>query len=199
MIRRGMIRLGLVLALLPAACAPGGDLPPLPAPRSDAYLLGPDDVLHVITFDEPQLTGDFHVGQDGTVAFPLIDVVPAAGLTVSQFAERIKEQLKQKDLLRNPSVSIQIVSYRPFFIIGEVARPGEYPYAPHMTVLSAVAVAGGFTYRAFTDYATIVRQAAGAQGNAPGSVTGDHAMEGRAARDALVEPGDVITILARHF
>jgi polysaccharide export outer membrane protein len=82
---------------------------------------------------------------------------------------------------------VDVVSYRPVFILGEVSKPGQYPYQPGMTVLTAVAVAGGFTYRAVTDYASILRTADG------------HAVEGRVPRNMLVQPGDVIDIYERHF
>jgi polysaccharide biosynthesis/export protein len=80
-----------------------------------------------------------------------------------------------------------VIAYRPVFVLGEVAKPGQFPYLPGMTVLSAVATAGGFTYRAVQDYAWIVR------------TTGDRATEGRVMRQTLVQPGDVISVPERLF
>jgi polysaccharide export outer membrane protein len=82
---------------------------------------------------------------------------------------------------------VEVLTYRPVFILGEVTKPGQYPYQPRMTVLTAVAVAGGFTYRAQTGFASILRN------------DGDHPVEGRVDRDTTVRPGDVITIFDRYF
>jgi polysaccharide biosynthesis/export protein len=174
-------------ALLLGACQPGADLPSLPPPASVAYTLGPGDAVRVITFGEPTLTGQFTVGDGGAVAVPLLDSVPAAGLTTEALAAAISFRLREKNLLRNPSVSVEVVGYRPIFVLGEVSRPGQYPYQPGMTLLSAVAVAGGFTYRAVEDTASVVRS--------------DHGTprEWRADRAALLQPGDVVTIFERHF
>ena len=95
--------------------------------------------------------------------------------------------LQDKKILLNPSVSVEIIEYRPIFILGEVAKPGQYPYEPGMTVLTAVAIAGGFTYRAQTGYASILRR------------VDNHAFEGRVPRGEDVVPGDVITIFERYF
>jgi polysaccharide export outer membrane protein len=174
------------LALL-AGCAPGGDLTPLPPPASAAYTLGPGDQVRVITFGEQTLTGQFSVEDSGNVAIPLLGPVHAAGLTTPQLADAIDGQLRGKNLLRNPSVAVEIVTYRPVFVLGEVNKPGEYPYQPGMTVLSVVALAGGFTYRAYEDYAAVVRN--------------DHgkSIEGRAEDGALLQPGDVVKVLERMF
>ena len=103
--------------------------------------------------------------------------------------------LKRAHLLRNPSVSVEVVTYRPIFVLGEVNRPGQYPYQPGMTVVTAAAVAGGFTYRAVEGYASVVRTPIGM---AVGTTMGDP-IEGKAVRQAYVQPGDVITILERRF
>jgi polysaccharide export outer membrane protein len=110
------------------------------------YRLGPADQLRITVFNEPGLTGQFVVGSQGTIAYPLVGDIRAAGLTVAEFTESLRTALSQ--YLRSPSVSVEVANYRPFFILGEVARPGTYPYAVDLTVLNAVATAGGFTYRA---------------------------------------------------
>ena len=89
--------------------------------------------------------------------------------------------------MRNPSVSIEITEYRPVFVLGEVTHPGQITYQPGMTVLSSIAIAGGYTYRAVEDYASVVR-----------TVDGD-SVEGKASRQAPVQPGDVITVFERKF
>jgi polysaccharide export outer membrane protein len=141
----------------------------------------------VITFGGDQLTGEFHINDSGNIAIPLLGAVHAAGLTTAQLGDEIATDLQKKDLLKNPSVSVEVLAYRPFFILGEVTKPGEYPYEPGMTVLTAVSIAGGFTYRAVTDYASVVRTASG------------EAIEGKVSRQTLVRPGDVITIFERRF
>ena len=95
--------------------------------------------------------------------------------------------LKRASLVRNPSVAVEVIAYRPIYVLGEVNKPGQYPYHPGMTVVTAVAVAGGFTYRAVESYASVVR------------TTDGRAVEARAARQAYVLPGDVITVFERRF
>jgi polysaccharide export outer membrane protein len=121
------------------------------------------------------------------MALPLLGVVPAGGLTAKALADRIIDALVKGNLYTTPSVSVEITTYRPIFVLGEVAKPGQYPFQPGMTVVTAAAVAGGFTYRAVNDYASIVRTRDGV------------AIEGRATRQTFVQPGDVITIFERRF
>jgi polysaccharide export outer membrane protein len=177
----------LALTTLLGACNPGRDLAPLPDQAAAAYHLGPNYVVRVITFGDQQLTAEFRVSDSGNIAIPLLGNIHAAGLSTRELESRIADQLVAKHLYKDPSVSVEIVTYRPIFVLGEVTRPGQYPYEPGMTVLTAVAVAGGFTYRAVDNYAAIVRQI-----NA-------HPVEGRVARQTLVQPGDVISIFERRF
>ncbi len=177
----------LMLAVGLASCAPGSGLPPLPPASDNAYHLGPGDQVRIITFGEDTLTGEFRLSDSGNIAVPLLGSVRAAGMTPGLLASTIESDLKQRNLFKNPSVSVEILAYRPFFILGEVNKPGQYPFQPGMTVLTAVAVGGGFTYRAVQGYASIVRE------------EGNHAEEGKVTRSTLVEPGDTITIFERRF
>lgn len=170
-----------------AACAPGGDLKPLPDVKSSPYALGPGDKIRIITFGGEQLSGEFRVSDSGNIALPLLGSVHAAGQTPDALQANISGELKAKHLFENPAISVEVTQYRPFFILGEVTKPGEYPYEPGMTVLSAVSTAGGFTYRAVDDVASVVR------------TTDGGAVEGTVSRQSLVQPGDVITIFERHF
>lgn len=170
-----------------AACAPGGNLPPIPQTSSAEYQLGAGDQVRIITFADEQLTGEFRVNDNGTVALPLIGAMKAVGLTTNQLATEIANELRSRNLYKDPSVSVEVIAYRPVFVLGEVNRPGQYPYQPGMTVVTAAAVAGGFTYRAVEDTASIVRTVNG------------KSVEGRAGRETLVRPGDVITIYERTF
>ena len=176
-----------LLCLAAAACAPGRGLLDLPPDPPGAYRLGAGDVVRLITVGDDTLTGEFRVGDSGEIALPLLGVVPAGGLTAAALAARITDALVKGNLYTTPSVSVEITTYRPIFVLGEVSKPGQYPFQPGMTVVTAAAVAGGFTYRAVNDYASIVRTRDGV------------AIEGRATRQAFVQPGDVITIFERRF
>lgn len=181
------LRARLLCLLLLSACQPGRGLPDLPPAATSPYTLGPGDVVRVITYGEEQLTGEFRVSDSGTVALPLVGSVKAAGLSPDALAARVGEELVRANLLRSPSVTAEVVTYRPIFVLGEVSKPGQYPYQPGMTVVTAAAVAGGFTYRAVQNYASIIRTDNGV------------ATEGKVTRETFVQPGDVITIYERRF
>src|ERR1700686_185697 len=155
-VRRALI-LPVMLAL--AGCMPGQDLAMLQSPEDGSYHLGPGDQIRIITYDETQLSNTFTVGDDGKIAFPLIGTVTASGLTPDLFASEIAASLQNSKLVNQPSVSVEVVQYRPISVLGEVNHPGQYPYQPGMTTLDAVALAGGFTYRAVTGYASDWRTA----------------------------------------
>jgi len=167
--------------------APGYDLPPLPATAPGPYRLGPGDSLVLRTYDQPQLSGAFDVDDSGMIDLPLLGLVQAAGLTAPALAESIEAALRRKNLILSASVAVEIAKYRPFYILGEVNAPGQYPYRPGMTVLTAISIAGGFTYRAEQDYAGVTRD------------TGSAAVQYRASTFAIVQPGDVITVFERRF
>jgi polysaccharide export outer membrane protein len=170
-----------------SSCAPGAGLPPLADTPNWSYRLEADDEIRVIVFGEEPLNGQFRVNDRGNISVPLLGPVPAAGLTTADLEGVITQRLKDKKLLLQPSVSIEVLSYRPIFILGEVSKPGQYPYQTGMSVLTAVAVAGGFTYRAESDYASILRR------------ENDQSVEGSVTRGTLVQPGDVINIFKRYF
>ncbi|HTI01902.1 MAG TPA: polysaccharide biosynthesis/export family protein [Acidisoma sp.] len=188
--RTATIRLpamGLAASLALSGCAPGSGLPPLPQTASTSYTLGPGEEVRVVIFGQTQLTGRFTVSDRGTISVPLLGDVPAEGKTTGQLAQTIATELEQRKLLNSPSVSVEVSKYRPVFILGEVVKPGQYPYEPGMTALTLVAIAGGFTYRAQTGYVSILRKEDG------------HVIEGRAPRGEEIEPGDVVTIFERYF
>ncbi|MGA7966679.1 MAG: polysaccharide biosynthesis/export family protein [Gammaproteobacteria bacterium] len=179
--------LTLIAAVLTGCAAPGADLPPLPPVRTGQYILGPGDTVRVITYGAKELTGKFIVGDSGDISVPLLGTVHAAGLTARQLQKKMTASLVHTGMFVNPSVAVEVLLYRPIFILGEVKKPGEYPYQPGMTVLTAVAIAGGFTYRAVEDRFSIIRTEDG------GST------EGLAMRDTALEPGDTINVFERHF
>jgi polysaccharide export outer membrane protein len=184
-------RLALLLpiAALAACTDPGAGLPVLPeAERSGAYRLGPEDQVRVTVFNDPRLTGEFRVTDAGTIALPLVGSVQASGRTTTEVERSIERSMAEKNLFRDPSVAVQVLTYRPVFVLGQVERGGQFPYQPGMTALSAVAVAGGFNYRALRDYVSITRIGADGRPN-----------EFRATRQALLMPGDVVTVYERRF
>ena len=174
---------GLVLA----ACSPGRDLQPLPLYQPGAYRLGVGDLLRVLVFGEDQLTGEFRVNDQGNIAVPLIGSLPATGRTPQQLEVDLGRALSKGDFLKSPHITVEVIAYRPIFVLGEVAKPGQYPYQPGMTFLTAIAVAGGFTYRAVEDYGEAVRTSRGA------------AITGRVSTDTFLAPGDVVRVLERYF
>jgi protein involved in polysaccharide export with SLBB domain len=113
----------------------------------DSNKLGPNDRIRITVFGQPTLTGEYTLDGNGVLAFPLIGNVPANGSTTIQLQQAIAAKL-QPDYLVNPNVSAEIVNRRPFYVIGEVQKPGNYPYVTDITAVNAIAMAGGFTRRA---------------------------------------------------
>src|SRR5262249_15231785 len=114
------------------------------------------DKLHIIVFGADDLSGDFSISDAGFVNAPLVGDVKAAGLGTTEFTKALERKLAD-GYMRDPRVSVQVTTYRPFYIIGEVTKPGEYPYANGMTVMNAVAMGGGFSYRAQERYMVVTR------------------------------------------
>lgn len=151
-----------------------------------AYRLGPGDKLRVTVFNETDLSGEFDVSDQGTIALPLIGQVKILGKTITE-TDALIAQRYGADYLVHPQVSVEVLNYRPFFILGEVKSPGGYPFISGMTVLNAVALAGGYTPRA--DHGDILLKRA----NTP------NAQEQRVGEDTPVLPGDVIRVKERFF
>jgi polysaccharide export outer membrane protein len=150
------------------------------------YTLDSGDKLRILVFGQDTLSNNYTVDAQGRVNMPLIGAVPARGTTTSQLSAAVASRLGE-NFIRDPSVAVEVETYRPFFVLGEVVFPGQYPYVPNMTVENAVAIAGGFTPRAAKDTATVTRQ-----------------VEGAAARYDLpmrmpVRPGDTIKVSERWF
>lgn len=150
------------------------------------YRIGPGDRLKVATYGEERLSGEFTVNSAGMVAFPLVGDLPADGKTLTEFKEALQMQLGTA-FLRNPQISVEMINFRPVYILGEVARPGEFGFAERMSVFALVAKAGGFTYRANRAFAFI---------------RGENETEEKAVRlgsATAVQPGDTIRIPERTF
>jgi polysaccharide biosynthesis/export protein len=130
-----------------------------PAPARDApYHLDAGDKLRVVVYGQEGLTNTYAIDAGGSITMPLIGAVAARGKTPAGLAADIAARLRN-GYIREPSVAVEVETYRPFFILGEVAAPGQYPYVPNMSVESAVAIAGGFSPRAKRDSVTLTHNA----------------------------------------
>lgn len=152
----------------------------------EEYRLGSGDLLKITVFNQESLSGEYTIGGNGQLSFPLIGAVTAKDLSVKELEQEIAGKLKP-DYLLNPRISIQVLNYRPFYILGEIKQPQSYPYVDGMTYLNAVAIAGGYTYRAKEDYVMVVRM------NDPQKTEVQRNM------DEKVMPGDVIRVEQRFF
>lgn len=150
------------------------------------YRLGPADQLRVTVFGHDDLSNEYTVASNGTISFPLIGDIDAAGLTVSEF-QRLTEQRLSEGFLKSPRVSAEIMTFRPFYILGEVTRAGEYPYTNRLTVLNAIATAGGFSHRANRKIVAIKGL----------NDTDEKRVE--LTPTTFVQPGDTIRVLERFF
>jgi polysaccharide export outer membrane protein len=177
----------LAIAALAGCASNQGVAPdaPLPAREIPVYRLAADDKLKITVFGEEELSGDFRIGSDGKLSYPLLGAVPAKGLTLAELTQRITAGLATS--IQNPRVSVDVTEYRPFFILGEVNRPGQYPYRTGMTLNSAVATAGGFTYRA--NQKQVLIQHFGEAGERRYDLTAD----------LPVLPGDTVRVRERFF
>jgi len=170
-------------ALAPAQAA---YVEPAPVRHDASYHLDAGDKLRVVVYGQEGLTNTYAIDAAGSITVPLIGSVPARGRTPAGLAAEISAKLRG-GFIRDPSVAVEIDAYRPFFILGEVAAPGQYPYVPNMTVESAVAIAGGFSPRARRDRVTVTHtDAAGTERYVVPAGTS-------------VSPGDTVLVGERWF
>jgi polysaccharide export outer membrane protein len=160
--------------------------PLAPASAAESYVLGPNDRVRLKVYGEPDIAGEYEVDNNGNVSIPLAGHIKAAGLTTRQLEHSIVSALS-KGIVRDPRVNVEIALYRPYYILGEVKKGGEYPYRLGLTVMDAVASAGGFTYRANENKVYLRRSGAG--------VEEVHALDA----PIPVFPGDNIRIPERYF
>ncbi len=192
-LHEGAIKTGIVIAILMlglsgTAGAQGVQKVSAPAPSGAAvsdYVMGVGDKIQIKVFGEDNLSGVFEVTSTGSISMPLIGEVKAAGLTSSQVQAIIVSKLSD-GYMKDPHVSLEVGSYRPFFIVGEVMKPGSYTYVNGMTVINAVALAGGYTYRADKDDIKLKHGGTGGT-------------EQSAEENSPVVPGDVVTVPERFF
>lgn len=150
------------------------------------YTLGSGDRLRVVVYGQDSLSNSYAVDGTGHISMPLIGRVPAQNVATQTLARNIEGRLRA-GFLRDPKVSVEVEAYRPFFILGEVATAGQYPYVNGMTVQTAVAIAGGFSPRAAKSYAVITRVIDGAP------------LVGKVPITHPVRPGDTISVRERFF
>ena len=160
---------------------PIGDAPPGP------YRLDTGDGIRITVFGLDAVSRTYLIGDGGTISLPLVGQLKIAGKSVAETEALVGAALRDKQLMTAPSVSVEVANYRQFYILGEVQKPGQYPYVPGMSVLTAVSIAGGYTFRAQTKRAVIVR------------TVGGHGIKGSAAPETLILPGDTINIAEAWF
>lgn len=180
------IAMGLMLAAA-AATVPNAALAQATEEKAPVYTLDSGDRIRVIVYGEQSLNGEYSVGPAGDVAFPLIGNVPAKGKSVAELQQAIATKLAQGYVL-DPRVTIDVLSFRPYYILGEVNKPGQYPYASELSVDQAVATAGGYTYRASKGKVFIRR-------------AGEAEVEVKLGKGkpVWVRPGDTIRVGERYF
>lgn len=153
---------------------------------SGNFRLDTGDKVRITVFGHEDLSGEFEVDPTGRISMPLIQDVQASGLTPAELENGIVGAL-QPDYLKNPRVTVELLTFKPFYILGEVEKPGSYDYVNGMTILESVALAGGFTYRAKHKKMTIVRASDPEKKKIPATV------------ETRVLPGDVIEVPERRW
>lgn len=188
-----LIVVGCVHKMRPSGGGPVVVPPPVvvaetavPAVADTPYRLGSGDKLRVVVFGQEGLTNTYSVDANGAITMPLIGSVPASGKTTAELSQAIAARLR-KGFIREPFVAVEIETYRPFFILGEVTSPGQYSYVANMTVETAVAIAGGFTPRAYKGTVNLTR-------GIDGVLT-----RGKVPLVFPVQPGDTIRVSERWF
>lgn len=196
MIVADVTRAGIIASLLlfMAACgtpaergvATSADIETLAASATAPHRFQGGEKIKINVFNEPSLSGDYDVDPNGMVSLPLAGTVRAVGLTQAQFEKELAQKFRS-DYLRNPKVTVSILQFRPIYIVGEVEKQGEYPFKPGLNVLTAMAGAGGGTYRANRSYVLIQHY-------------GENGMRQYPQQGGtMVLPGDLIKVPERYF
>jgi polysaccharide biosynthesis/export protein len=174
-------------AVAPAPAVYAAPMPvPVPVAYDAAYKLDAGDRLRIVIYGQEGLTNTYSIDAGGSITLPLIGSVPARGRTPAGLAAEITGRLRN-GYIREPSVAVEIEAYRPFFILGEVAAPGQYPYVPNMSVESAVAIAGGFSPRARRDRVTLTH------------TDGGGSIRAVVPLGTPINPGDTVLVGERWF
>lgn len=191
--RRSPLHLAVIACVLLAACGGGGAPPATPADleRVRAAASAPPrlqagEKIRVMVFGENALSGEYQIDPSGFISLPLAGAVKAAGLTQNELARELEASFRS-GYLKDPKVTVSILEFRPFYILGEVEKPGSYPYSSGLNVMSAIATAGGTTYRA-SQSRVLIQHA------------GESEMRAYdASKPIPVLPGDIIQVPRRYF
>ncbi|WP_291321967.1 polysaccharide biosynthesis/export family protein [Desulfonatronospira sp.] len=175
----------VVILLGPALLAADQDVSEPREILETQYTLGPGDRIKVTVFGEKDLSGEFQVDGAGNISFPLIGEVRVSGLSLRELEQSLLEKLLDGYLV-DPSISLEVLNYRPFYILGEVNKPGKYEYVSGINLFNAVAMAGGYTHRARRNRAEITR-------------TNPEKIIENADHSTVILPGDIIFIRERFF
>lgn len=171
-----------------AACSGGaGNLPSLQSAGETQLRVGPGDKVRVAVQDLDSVDGDYTIDETGSISLPLIQQVRISGMTYVEATAALRSALIEKDILKNPNVTVQPLELRPISILGEVRNPGEIEYRQGMTVFEAVSQAGGYTYRANTKEVEVIRSQGGTVVNS------------KATENDVLKPGDRIRVFERWF
>ena len=185
-------RIGLVIfatlgSLALTGCGGVGSLASIPAPPGGEYRVGTGDTLQIAVQDLEAADGEYTVDDSGKISLPMVKEIDVRGLTFREIGSKIEDQYRSAGILTSPIVNVQPGALRPYYVLGEVNRPGEFTYRQGMTVLAAVSAAGGYTYRASTGEVEITRTIDGRE------------VVGRADETTVVQPGDRIRVFERWF
>ena len=152
-----------------------------------ASLLQPGEKIKITVYGEEALTGEYDISPSGYVTMPLIGAIKAAGRSQSEFGRDVANRYLRGGFLQDPHVTVAVVQFKPFYVLGEAVTPGEYPFRSGLNVHSAVAMAGGFTYRASRSHVLIKHGGEEAWHEYP------------LTAELAIAPGDLIRIPERYF
>ncbi|MBB4200569.1 polysaccharide export outer membrane protein [Rhodoblastus sphagnicola] len=181
-----VVGMGLGLSGCDSASMIGAADPSVPYTAASSPKIQGGDKLRVTVFGEDKLTGEYEVDPGGDVSLPLAGTVHASGLTKPELEQLLAKKFRN-EYLKNPKVTVDVASFRPFYVLGEVQKPGEYPYKGNLNVLSAIAIAGGQTYRANNDKIMIQRAGEKEIRSYPLSIS------------VPIYPGDLVRVPERYF
>jgi len=186
-VRRLIAIIAMACTSLLSACGHPVDFDELPTYDPSEYRLAAGDQVRVIVFGQDAISTQYRVDPSGKLSIPLVGSVNASGKNTAQLEQTIAYILRQKDLVKSPEVSVEVQAFRPFFMLGEVANSGQYPYVPGMSVQEAIATAGGYTIYADKGPVRVTR------------VVGGEKRVGRLSPLESVAPGDTIYVEERVF
>lgn len=157
------------------------------AARAADYRLGAGDKIRVVVLADPEFSGEYEVDAAGNVSVRMLGRMSVTGITTAELEQKLAERYREGGYLRNPRLTVELVSARPFYILGEVSKPGSYPYVAGLTVAHAVAIAGGYTRRASSSRIKVRR------------FGGSSSSEESVSEDSTINPGDIVRVPERYF